>query len=134
MKAILLASHGPLAKGMYETSQLFMGTDIPQYDYLCLEAADAAEEFGSRILGKADEIDSGEGVIIFVDLLGGTPYNQSCLLLEHPERFQVIAGMNLSMVLEQLGNRLSDVYDFDALVQTGIDGIKNVNRMFEEME
>ena len=133
MKGILVASHGTLAKGMFETSQLFMGTEIPQYDYLCLNASDSAEEFGAEIRKKAEELDSGEGVIIFVDLLGGTPYNQSCLLLENPEKVQLIAGMNLSMVLEQLGNRLSDVYDFDALVQTGSDGIKNVNRMFEEM-
>ncbi len=133
MKGILLASHGPLAKGMFETSQLFMGTEIPQYDYLCLEATDAAEDFGAKIKKKAEQLDSGEGVIIFVDLLGGTPYNQSCLLLVNPEKVQLISGMNLSMVLEQLGNRLSDVYDFDALVQTGIDGIKDVNKMFEEM-
>lgn len=133
MKGIVLASHGPLAKGMFETSQLFMGTEIPQYTYLCLEATDAAEEFGDRIREKVNEVDSGDGVILFVDLLGGTPYNQSCMLLTEPDRIQIISGMNLTMVLEQLGNRLSDVYDFPALVQTGIDGIKDVNKMFEEM-
>lgn len=38
MKGIVLLSHGPLAKGMYETTKWFMGDDIAQYEYLCLES------------------------------------------------------------------------------------------------
>ena len=36
MKGIILLSHGPLAKGMYETSGWFIG-ESEQYGYLCLE-------------------------------------------------------------------------------------------------
>lgn len=132
MKGIVLASHGPLCKGMFLASQLFMGEDIPQYTYVPLHANDSAEEYGDRLAFEVEKVDSGEGVVIFVDLMGGTPYNRACMLIS--DKVQVIAGVNLSMVLELLGNRLSDTYDFEALIQTGKDGVVDVNRMFEEME
>lgn len=131
MKGIVLASHGTLCQGMFETTKLFMGEDIPQYAYVPLMAADSAEDYGEKLAKAVEEVDSGEGAVVFVDLLGGTPYNRACMLIN--DKVQVIAGMNLSMVLELLGNRLSDNYDFDALVSTGKDGVIDVNKMFAEM-
>lgn len=130
MKGILLLSHGPLSKGFYETTKWFMGEDIPQYDYLCLEMGQAPEEFDEKIKEKLAELDTGEGVIIFCDLVGGTPSNRSCYFIS--DKVQAFAGMNLSMILEQLGNRLSDVYDFDALTETGKDGIVDLNKFLAE--
>jgi len=131
MKGIVLASHGPLCKGMYLTTQLFMGEDIPQYTYLPLHADESADAYGAKLKRAIEDVDTGEGVIIFVDLLGGTPYNQICQLMS--DEVQVIAGMNLSMVLELLGNRMSGNYDIASLVQTGKDGVVDVNQMFREM-
>ncbi len=109
-----------------------MGEDIPQYTYLPLHTDDSAEEYGDKLAHEVEKVDSGDGVVIFVDLLGGTPYNRACMLIS--DKVQVIAGMNLSMVLELLGNRLSDNYDFDALIQTGKDGVVDVNKMFMEVD
>jgi len=131
MKGIVLASHGPLCKGMFLATQLFMGEDIPQYKYLPLHHDDSADEYGEKLAKVIEEVDTGDGVVVFVDLMGGTPYNRACMLMS--DKVQVIAGMNLSMVLELLGNRLSDNYDFEALVQTGKDGVVDVNKMFSEM-
>ncbi len=131
MKGIVLASHGPLCKGMFLASQLFMGEDIPQYTYVPLHAEDSADEYADRLAKAVEEVDTGEGAVVFVDLLGGTPYNRACMMMS--DKVQIIAGMNLSMVLELLGNRLSDNYDFEALVQTGKDGVVDVNKMFAEM-
>ena len=132
MKGIVLASHGQLCEGMYQTTKLFMGEDIPQYTYVPLMATDSAEDYGEKLAKAVEEVDSGDGAVVFVDLMGGTPYNRACMLIS--DKVEVIAGMNLSMVLELLGNRLSDTYDFTALVQTGKDGVLDVNQMFAEME
>ena len=132
MKGIVLLSHGSLAQGMYETAKWFMGDEIDQFDYLCLEPNEKAEEFDSRIQGKIKEVDQGDGVILFVDLLGGTPCNR-CMTLA-AENVQIISGMNLTLVLEQLGGRLSDQNDFDYLVQVGRDGICDINKFVSESE
>ncbi len=131
MKGILLLSHGTLSKGMYETTQWFMGEDIPQYDYLCLEADDSPEAFDEKIKAKLEKIDSGEGVILIVDLMGGTPFNRSATFMG--EKVDVFTGLNLRLVLELLGKRLFDEYDMEALEQTGKDGVVYVNKLFANM-
>jgi mannose/fructose-specific phosphotransferase system component IIA len=131
MKGILLLSHGTLSKGMYETTQWFMGEDIPQYDYLCLEADDSPEAFDEKIKAKLEKIDSGEGVILIVDLMGGTPFNRSATFMG--EKVDVFTGLNLPLVLELLGKRLFDEYDMEALEQTGKDGVVYGNKLFANM-
>ncbi len=122
MKGIVLLSHGPLAKGMYETTKWFMGEDIPQYTYLCLEASESPEGFDERIKEKIKEVETGEGVILIADLLGGTPFNRASLQIES-DKTDLFAGMNLAMVLQLLGNRLSDNYDFDELENVAKQGV-----------
>ena len=129
MKGIILMSHGPLAMGMYETTKLFMGEEIPQYDYLCLNAADAPEDFDIALKKKIEEVDSGEGVILIADLMGGTPCNRALMTLLNGN-IDLLAGMNLAMVLELLGNRLSGNYEIGDLENTGKDGVVYVNPIF----
>lgn len=125
MKGVLLTSHGNLAKGMYETTQWFLGKDIPQYDYLCLEPNDKMEDFDKQLFDKLKLLDSGDGVIVFADLFGGTPCNRCLQFMS--ERVLLVAGMNLTVVLELLGNRLSDNYDIESLMETGKKGLVFVN-------
>ena len=130
MKGIVLMSHGPLAAGMHETSKLFMGDDIPQYTYLCLNAGDSPEDFDAALAEKIKEVDTGEGVILIADLMGGTPCNRAMMLLMNPG-VELIAGMNLSIVLQLLGNRLSDNYDMKELENVGKEGVLYVNPLMQ---
>lgn len=127
MKGILLLSHGPLAKGMYDTSKWFMGEDVEQYDYICLEPAEQPEDFDERIKEKMEQLDSGDGVILIADLKGGTPCNR-CIPFAS-DKVIVLTGMNLSLVLELLGRRLSDDYNFEELVSVSQEGICNINNL-----
>ena len=131
MKGILLISHGPLCKGMYETTQWFLGTEIEQYDYLCLEPDDTPEQYDEKLAEKLAALDSGDGVYVFCDLMGGTPCNRAMLHLG--ENVEVIAGMNLAMVLQQLGDRLSDTYDLEALVATSKNGVVNTRDLLNSV-
>lgn len=127
MKGIVLLSHGPMAKGVFETTKWFMGVDIPQYGYLCLEPDDIIEDYDKKISSLIEDVDTSEGVVVFTDLFGGTPSNRCVQFMSN--NIDIIAGMNLSIVLEQLGNRLSDSYDFETLVETGKRGIVHLNTM-----
>ena len=130
MKGIVLMSHGPLAAGMFEASKLFMGDDIPQYGYVCLNAENSPEEFDEALAARIKEVDSGEGVILIADLMGGTPCNRAMMLCLQPG-IELIAGMNLAIVLQLLGNRLSDNYDMKELETVGKDGVIYVNPLMQ---
>ena len=135
MIGILLMSHGRMAEGMANSSTLFFGDDIPQLKALCLMPADNPEEFDERIKAAIAEIDDGSGVVGMCDLYGGTPSNRSVLALN--DRFQVITGMNFTMLLELLGRRMSaeDINDLDIeeLINVGKNGIVSLNAAFANM-
>ena len=122
MKGILLISHGPLAEGMLKTAEIFFGENIPQMK--------AVEDFRGRLQEAVKEVDTGEGVLVFADLLGGTPCNQSAFVLN--EQITVLTGMNLPMVMECLGLRMGGEISTDTLEETAKTGIVNFNKMLEE--
>lgn len=126
MKGIILLSHGPMAKGVYETVQWFFGKEIEQLDYLCLKEDDQQLQFMQSIADKIAGVDSGEGVIVFADLYGGTPCN-SCIDLLN-DKTELIAGMNLTIILELLGDRLSGKYDMEKLLEMGRQGLVQVKK------
>lgn len=121
-----------MAKGLFETTKWFMGDDIPQYGYLCLEPDDKIEEFDKKVEIMIKEMDTGDGVIIFTDLLGGTPCNRCIQFMSN--KVNLIAGMNLAIVLEQLGKRLFDDYDFNSLIQIAREGLVHLNEIKVEDE
>lgn len=124
MKGILLASHGKLAEGMLDTINIF-SADPEQIEALCLSPGDDMPGFINKIKEAIDRLDTGDGVMIFCDLLFGTPCNCSGRLLKdeaYADRITVITGMNLSMVLEYVGSRATGV-EPDQLLTTGKDGI-----------
>jgi PTS system mannose-specific IIA component len=49
-------------------------------------------------------VDQGRGVILLTDLFGGTPSNLAISLME-PGRIEVIAGVNLPMLIRLEGAR-----------------------------
>ena len=105
MKGILLISHGPLAEGMLKTAEIFFGENIPQMKAVVLNTQEDPEDFRGRLQEAVKEVDTGEGVLVFADLLGGTPCNQSAFVLN--EQITVLTGMNLPMVMECLGLRMA---------------------------
>lgn len=117
MKSVLIISHGTLAEGMFNTLKIFFGSDIPQCDYLVLSPDETAEDFRQKLSDKIDDLDKGDGVIVFADLLGGTPCNQTVLLKD--KNIHVFAGMNLAVIMECLSMRMADNFDYKGLEDIG---------------
>ncbi len=131
MKGILLISHGEMSVGMLNSISFFM-PDSPQLAALILNQEDSPEEFRELIEKKITELDSGDGVVIFTDMLGGTPANQSAYLMN--DQVDIITGMNLSMVLECLALREFEDVSITQISQVGKAGINHLNKLFEERE
>ncbi len=134
MIGVLLMSHGRMAEGMLDACKLFFGDDVPNIKALSLLPQDNPELFDERIKEAIAELDDGSGVVAMVDLFGGTPSNRSMFILN--DRVQVITGMNLTILLELMGRRLSaeDISEIniDELVQVGQNGIMSLNKLVKE--
>lgn len=131
MKGVILTSHGKLAEGLLDTLTLFNGQQ-EQLEALCLLPADDIAGFVSRIKESVDRVNSGEGVIIFCDLLFESPCNCSSRLLideELKDKVDVITGMNLPMVMEYLACRENGMSSED-IINVGKEGIQDFVKLY----
>jgi len=131
MKGIIIASHGEMARGMLETSRLFFG-EQKQIKAMCLQASDNPDQFVLDLQEAIKEVDSGDGVVVFCDMLFGTPCN--CMMriigndLDNPN-LEVVTGVNLAMILQILAVRENSDVSIQELLDSGVQGITNLKEV-----
>lgn len=70
MVGILIAAHGDFVAGLLSAVELILGKQ-EQVETIGLHHGDGLEEFGEKVEKALDKLDEGDGVIAFVDILGG---------------------------------------------------------------
>lgn len=113
-----------MAKGMMNSISLFFG-DLKQLGYLCLKKEDNPDQFHDLMKEKINQLNSGDGVIILADILGGTPCNQAAYLVN--EDIVVLTGMNLGMLIAIMSSRQGKTIDIDMVLDDGKTGINCLN-------
>ncbi len=134
MVGILIVSHGNLVNGLLDSLRMFFGEEeLQQIAGLALLQSDDCKQFGSKIDEMLKKLDTGDGVIILADMLGGTPCNQS--LMRMNENMTILSGINLPMLMELVYERKYGVIDIDTVLETGKEGITNAGaRLLESTE
>lgn len=103
MIGLILVTHGGLADQFVEAMEHVVGPQ-PAVATICIGPNDDMEHRRSEIAKAIRVVDSGAGVIILTDLFGGTPSNLAISLLD-AGRVEVIAGINLPMLIRLAGAR-----------------------------
>jgi PTS system mannose-specific IIA component len=103
MIGLVLVTHGALAREFIVAMEHVVGPQ-ERVKPVCIGPDDDMEEKREDISGAIAEVDDGNGVIILTDLFGGTPSNLAISLMKS-ERIEVIAGINLPMLIRLEGAR-----------------------------
>ncbi|MEG0410990.1 MAG: PTS sugar transporter subunit IIA [Erysipelotrichaceae bacterium] len=133
MVKLLLLSHGNLCKEMVETAKLILG-DIDCLDYITMPSGIDLACYKADIKAKVDE--SEDGILILVDLFGGTPFMTTSLIIGEvkiKEKIEIVTGMNLPMIL-QLATSLENetLLELKAIaLESGKDGISDLKKVFD---
>ncbi|MBI4777058.1 MAG: PTS fructose transporter subunit IIA [Deltaproteobacteria bacterium] len=98
MIGVLLVTHSRLGEELIKTAEFIVGR-LAQSRSLSLDPGQSVESLRSQIQEAIRSVDDGDGVIILVDMLGGTPSNLSLSFLEQGQ-VEVITGANLPMLLK----------------------------------
>ena len=101
---ILLLSHGTLCEGVLDAMRV-LGCDTEQIQAIPLDMESELDAYTQQISQAIDALDNGGGVLVIVDLLGGTPFNRACMLREE-KNIEVLAGMSLPMCISGAGRNL----------------------------
>ena len=103
MIGLVLVTHGRLAAEFVVAMEHVVG---PQeaIEPICIGPDDDMEARRQDIADAIARVDRGKGVIILTDLFGGTPSNLAISLMK-TDRIEVIAGINLPMLIRLEGAR-----------------------------
>lgn len=98
MIGVVVVTHGGLAREFVAATEHVVG---PQEKLvaICIEADDDMEARRQEIIETAAKCNSGDGVIIFTDMFGGTPSNLAISVM-NTAKIEVIAGVNLPMLIK----------------------------------
>lgn len=129
MVGILIVSHGSFAAGLLSAVELIAGKQ-EKVTTIGLHHEDGVEEFESKVNQALKELDEGDGVLAFVDILGGTPSNVIFRSLAK-KKFKAIAGMNMAMVVQAVMMR--DSMEEEELYESVLEVAKQPPILLHEM-
>jgi len=123
MRAYLLISHGAFADALKESLQMITGERDDLFS-VGLAHNDGPESFTAKLEAKLLEMKAFEEIIVFTDLLGGSPGNAAVLKFISDEKVHVISGMNFPMLLSTVLTEGCSVEDITSYGRNGIQDVK----------
>jgi len=106
MIGLVLVTHGRLADEFRLAVEHVVGPQ-ENFETVAIGADDDMEQRRRDIVEAVRRVDGGTGVILLTDMFGGTPSNLAISVMESG-RIEVIAGMNLPMLIKLSSVRKSD--------------------------
>jgi len=116
---IVVATHGKMSNGLLDAAKLIIG-DNENMVALNLNLGDDVQKLSKQMLEAIDQLDHEDGVIIFTDLFGASPYNQATIATQSLDddlkgKTFVITGVNLPMLLEAINQKMMGASIRDAV-------------------
>jgi PTS system mannose-specific IIA component len=100
---IVIVAHGGLAAEYLAAVEHVVGP-IPQVRAIAIAADYDRSRKAAEISQAADEVDTGNGVIVVVDMFGSSPSNLSLPACAHSNR-KILYGANLPMLVKLAKSR-----------------------------
>lgn len=107
MVGIVIASHGEFASGIFQSGQMILG-EQENVKACTLMPSDSPENIKAKMEEAIASFDNQDEVLFLVDLWGGTPFNQASALINgHEDKWAIVAGLNLPMLIEAFASRFT---------------------------
>ncbi|KGD78286.1 PTS mannose transporter subunit IIAB [Pantoea vagans] len=124
--AIVIGTHGWAAEQLLKTAEMLLG-EQENIGWIDFVPGENAETLIEKYQARLAELDTSKGVLFLVDTWGGSPFNAASRIVVDKPHYEVIAGVNIPMLVETLMARDDDP-GFDELVavavETGREGVK----------
>ena len=124
--AIVIGTHGWAAEQLLKTAEMLLG-EQGNVGWIDFVPGENAETLIEKYQARLAELDTTQGVLFLVDTWGGSPFNAASRIVVDKPQYEVIAGVNIPMLVETLMAR-DDNPGFDELVavavETGREGVK----------
>lgn len=127
MVGIVIASHGDFADGIKMSGSMIFG-EQKDVQSVTLQPSMGPDDLKAKLEKAVSALEDQEQVLFLVDLWGGTPFNQVNGLFEaHKDKWAIVAGLNLPMLIEAYASRMSmnSAHEIAAhIIETAKEGVK----------
>ena len=103
MIGVVVVTHGQLATELVNAAEMIVG-DRPQFTAVSIGWHEDVNDARDDIAQAIERVRGESGVLILTDMFGGTPSNLAISLMK-TENVEVIAGVNLPMLIRLEGAR-----------------------------
>ncbi len=124
MIGLIVTGHGHFATGLTSSIDLIAG---PQENYVAVDFdGEGTDKLEADLKAAVEKLSNCNGIIVFSDLAGGSPFKTAVLVTSECTNVKVLAGTNLPMLCE-IAMARTMIDDLDTLVSsalnTGKDGV-----------
>lgn len=99
MVGIVLATHGKFSEGILQSGEMIFGVQ-KNVKAITLMSDEGPDDIKAKMEEAIFSFDHQDEILFLVDLWGGTPFNQANGMLEGKDKWAIVAGLNLPMLLE----------------------------------
>lgn len=134
--AILVCTHGYTSEHMIKTAEMIVGKQ-GNIGFVTFVPGEGTEGLGKKCRNELRKLECSQGVLVMVDVFGGSPFNAIATLAYLNENMEVITGVNVPMLLETF--ILRESLDLKGLLEcaktAGINGITTLDKnLINEVE
>lgn len=118
---IILMGHGNYATGIKSTIRLIVGptVGVNYIDFLEEDSSETLMEKAIKVVEKNKE----SNIVFICDILGGTPFNIAVKISSENENIGVVAGCNISAIIEMIMTK--DSFELEELTDQLVNITKN---------
>ena len=109
MISVIIGTHGMFSEEILKSAEMIFGTQ-ENVGSVTFKPGEGVENLVEKYNKLISELDCTDGVLFMVDLFGGSPFNAASIIAMKNDNMEIVAGVNLPMILETLGSR-----DFSSL-------------------
>ena len=124
--ALVLGPHGWAAEQLLKTAEMLLG-EQENVGWIDFVPGENAETLIEKYQAQLARLDTSKGVLFLVDTWGGSPFNAASRIVVDKPGYDVIAGVNIPMLVETLMGRDDDPSLEELIhiaVEAGREGVK----------
>lgn len=127
MIGVLIVTHGRLGEALLESASMLV-SDTDRVRAVSFLPDQGTEDLDAAVRAALDELDDSDGILAMVDIPGGSPARVvGALTIERPD-LELVAGVNLAMLVETLMARRNATLPFlvGLALQGGRDSVRDL--------
>lgn len=124
--ALVIGTHGWAAEQLLKTAEMLLG-EQENVGWIDFVPGENAETLIEKYQAQLARLDTSKGVLFLVDTWGGSPFNAASRIVVDKPGYEVIAGVNIPMLVETLMGRDDDPSLEELIhiaVEAGREGVK----------